>query len=85
MQETNIALIFMTYIPSRSLEDVWQHLDSEQKASVRYQLQAILTDLRSISYDGRGFGGVAGEGCKDLRRHLRKSDPEKPVKTHAEF
>ena len=63
---------------------MWNKLDSDQKVSVRDQLDAILTSIRSLPYtDGHPLGGVAGEGCKDIRRHLRQS--EKPIKTPAEF
>ncbi|KAJ5577926.1 uncharacterized protein N7459_006890 [Penicillium hispanicum] len=40
--------------------------------------------LGSIPYpDGSPLGGVAGEGCKDIRRHLRQS--EKPIRSLSEF
>lgn len=72
---------------SQTIEVSWRGmacLDSDQKASVRGQLETILTKLRSLPYvHGRPLGGVAGEGCKDARRHLRRSD--KPIKTLSEF
>ena len=79
-----ISLVFMTYIPSNTLGEVWNALDDSQKTSVRDQLDMILTDLRSIPYvNERPLGGVGGEGCKDVRRHLRQSDV--PINTHAAF
>lgn len=84
VQMSGISLVFLTHKPSTSLGEVWQVLDSDQKASVRDRLETILTKLRSLPYvDGRPLGGVAGEGCKDARRHLRRSD--KPIKTLGEF
>ena len=84
MKMGRITLIFLTYIPSTTLGEVWNKLDSDQKVSVRDQLDAILTSIRSLPYvDGHPLGGVAGEGCKDIRRHLRQSD--KPIKTLVEF
>jgi len=64
----------MTYIPATTLEKVWPVLDHAQKASVRGQLDGILANLRSLRRpEGMPLGGVAGEGCKDLRRHVRQS------------
>jgi hypothetical protein len=49
-------------------------LDSTQKMSIKEQLNQILVDLRSVTLpDGMCLGGVAGEGCKDAKRHLRRS------------
>ena len=81
---SEIWLIFLTHKPSTSLGEIWHALDHDQKSSVRDQLEAIITKLRSLPYvDGRPLGGVAGEGCKDARRHLRRSD--KPIKTLGAF
>lgn len=83
VQMSGISLIFMTLVPSTTLGEVWHRLDGRQKNSIREQLDGILNDLRSIPYDGLQLGGVPGEGCKDLRRHLRRS--EKPITTVEEF
>lgn len=84
VQFSGISLIFLSYKPSMSLGEMWSALDNDQKFSVRDQLEDILTRLRSLPYiDGSPFGGVAGEGCKDARRHLRRSN--KPIKTTTEF
>lgn len=81
---SGISLIFMTYIAEASLEEVWTKLDVTQKASIRDQLDEILTDLRSLPCsDETPFGGVEGEGCKDIRRHLRRST--KPIMTISDF
>lgn len=84
MQMSGISLTFLTYKLLMSLGEVWLGLDNDQKASIRDQLEAILTKLRSLPHvDGCPLGGVAGEGCKDARRHLQQSD--KPIKTLCEF
>ena len=68
---------FMSYIPVSSLESAWGRLDEREKSSVRDQLDVIFTQIRSLPYaEGSPLGGVAGEGCKDLRRHLRKSNEQ---------
>ena len=68
---SGITLMFQTYKPSTTLATVWPRLENHQKASIRDQLSSIMSDLRSIPYtDGSALGGVAGEGCKDIRRHL---------------
>ncbi|WEW56432.1 phosphotransferase [Emydomyces testavorans] len=73
-----VSLIFMTYISAPTLSKIWSQLDFAQKASIRDQLEGILTDLRSLACpEGTPFGGVAGEGCKDARRHPRRHD--KPI------
>lgn len=47
-------------------------------------MNAILASIRTLPYiDGHPLGGVAGEGCEDIKRHLRRSD--RPIKTLAEF
>lgn len=80
---SGISLIFMTLMPSTTLGEMWHQLDGDQKNSIRGQLDNIFNDLRSIPYDRLELGGVAGEGCKDLRRHLRRS--EKSITTVKEF
>jgi len=81
---SGITLLFQTYKPSTTLTTVWPQMDSGQKASIRDQLEAIMSHLRSIPFtDGSAFGGVGGEGCKDIRRHLRKS--KEPIRNFAEF
>lgn len=81
---SGINLIFQTYKPSTTLATVWPQIDGGQKASIRDQLDVIMSDLRSRPYtDGSALGGVAGEGCKDIRRHLRNS--EKPIRSLVEY
>jgi aminoglycoside phosphotransferase (APT) family kinase protein len=75
-----IVLIFMTYRPGDTLTTVWPTLDKVQKKSIQEQLNKILTDLRSLPFiPGTPLGGTRGEGCKDVRRHLRRSN--QPITT----
>ncbi|KAI9796236.1 MAG: hypothetical protein M1825_000860 [Sarcosagium campestre] len=65
-------VIFMTYIPSTTLEEAWPLLSHEQKLSVQGQLDRILCSLRTIKRcDGQQtLGGVAGEGVKHAKVDL---------------
>ena len=57
-----------------TLEAAWPDLGAEQKVSVRDQLDAIFCDLMTMQLpSGMALGGVAGEACKDGRRHVRRS------------
>lgn len=70
-----VCLIFMSYIGSVPLGEVWPTFDSSQKASISNQLNTILADLRTLPFiEGTPLGGVVGEGCRDLRRHVRVSE-----------
>ena len=69
-----VSIMFTSYLPGTTLEAVWANLVADQKASVRDQLDAIFRDLRTMQLPRNMLlGGVAGEGCKDQRRHLRRS------------
>ena len=84
LQMNDISLIFMTCTSTTTLSDVWAGLDIAQKRSIQHQLDEILADLRSLSRpDGMPLGGVHGEGCKDVRRHLRHST--EPITTVKDF
>jgi hypothetical protein len=70
----DISIFFMSYTPGVTLAELWPDLSAGQKACVQDQLNVLLIDLRSLPRPvDRPFGGVAGEGCKDQRRHLRRS------------
>lgn len=72
---SGISLIFMSHMGSTTLREVWHTLDSDQKTSISNQLNTMLTDLRTLPFEeGTPLGGVAGEGCRDLRRHVRVSE-----------
>jgi hypothetical protein len=70
-------LVFMSLVPGTTLEAVWPKLDDSLKRSVQEQLNGIFIELRSLTRpDNMPLGGVAGEGCQDLRRHVRRTtDP----------
>ncbi|OGM51180.1 hypothetical protein ABOM_000082 [Aspergillus bombycis] len=78
----DISLIFMTHLHSSTLAKVWPSLSAAQKVLIKEQLTLILNDL-SLPYDVGTAFGVLGEGCKDIRRHLRRS--AKPILTVDEF
>lgn len=80
----NFWAIFMTYIPSITLEKAWPSLCHEQKVSIQYQLNDILTRMRQMEQPDRlPLGGVGGEGVKDLHREDCRSN--KVIKTVAGF
>ncbi|EXJ82312.1 hypothetical protein A1O3_06125 [Capronia epimyces CBS 606.96] len=82
-----LSLIFESYIPGQQLSEVWSNLTPQQKNSLMAELELILRNLRSISCpQNQPLGGVAGEGCKDLRRHVRRnSSPIYTVAEHDNF
>lgn len=81
---SGISLIFMSHMGSAPLGEVWHTLDSCQKTSLSNQLNTILADLRTLPFtEGTPLGGVAGEGCRDLRRHVRLS--ETPITSLEDF
>ncbi|KAL6704471.1 hypothetical protein ACN47E_008215 [Coniothyrium glycines] len=76
--------IFMSLVPGITLESVWSGLDDSLKRSVQAQLNDIFVDLRSLTRpEGMPLGGVAGEGCQDLRRYVRHT--EDPIWTTEDF
>lgn len=78
------AVLFMSYIPSKDLGAVWPKLSQENKVSIQTQLQDLFTTLRTLRQDdGHPLGGVGGEGIKDDRMSLRRSD--RPILSAAEF
>lgn len=69
-----VSILLTSYLPGTTLEAVWAYLAADQKASVRDQLYAIFRDLRTMQLPhGMPLSGIAGEGCKDQWRHLRRS------------
>lgn len=70
----DISIFFMTYMPGVTLAELWSDLSEGHKTCVQDQLNNLLLDLRSLPRPvDKPLGGVAGEGCKDQRRHLRRS------------
>lgn len=79
-----LILLFMSCVPGTTLGAVWTQLNHTQKASVQGQLEELFVDLRSLGRpEGMPLGGVAGEGCKDLRKMCRRSS--NAITTFAEF
>ena len=85
LQNKNWFHLFMSFIPGISLENIWRKLDSEQKARVRQQLNAIFSNLRRLPLPSKD--GYLGAGdplrCKDTRRWIRESSSV--VKDEHEF
>jgi aminoglycoside phosphotransferase (APT) family kinase protein len=67
----NTHFIFMSYYPGITLASVWTDLSLSSKGHIQAQLNNLLIDLRSLPSSGHKLGGIASEGCKDLRRQLR--------------
>lgn len=77
-------LLFMSLVPGTTLEAVWPELDNSLKRSVQEQLNGIFIELRTLTRpDNMPLGGVAGEGCQDLRRHVRGT--KEPIWTTEDF
>ena len=84
LTSNRIAYIFMSLVPGTTVDQVWPKLHHEQKASIRQQLENIFLKLRRLKLPNNvALGGVAGEGCKDTRRHTRIC--REPMSTCAEF
>ncbi|WPG98764.1 Hypothetical protein R9X50_00155800 [Acrodontium crateriforme] len=68
----DIWYMFMSFIPGVSLDKIWETLGHHQKRSISDDLENIISHLRRIPHqNGKMLGGVAGQGCKDTRRHTR--------------
>lgn len=69
-----LSLIFVSYIPGKTMKETWPQLTIDQKLSVMDQLGRIFLTLRSTNCPPNSpLGGLTGEGCKDLRRNVRRS------------
>ena len=78
------AYLFMSFVPGVTLEKIWPELQESQKESISKELDSVFSDLRQLRRpDNMALGGVAGEGCKDTRRHTRIS--QRPLFTNSEF
>jgi Phosphotransferase enzyme family len=77
-------LMFTSFIPGITLEKAWPLIDASGKARIRAQLEAIFCKIRALPFSERSqLGGVGQEGCKDLLRHVRRSDG--PILNAEEF
>jgi hypothetical protein len=79
------SVLFMSLMPGTTLAEAWPTLDHSLKCSVQEQLNCIFMSLRSFrpSESNVPLGGIAGEGCKDLRRHVRSL--KEPIWTVEDF
>ncbi|KFY91877.1 hypothetical protein V498_05278 [Pseudogymnoascus sp. VKM F-4517 (FW-2822)] len=60
-----IHVIFMTFIPSTTLEKVWADLTDINKASIQHELNEIFLKLRKLRKSSeQRLGGLNGEGVK---------------------
>ncbi|RAK99616.1 aminoglycoside phosphotransferase family protein [Aspergillus ibericus CBS 121593] len=80
--------VFMSRVPGEPLDLMWKTLSPQQKASVKEQLNAIFTDLRSVPVapsdePNAVYGGGKPRRCKDTRRQIRMADA--PIGNESEF
>jgi aminoglycoside phosphotransferase (APT) family kinase protein len=67
-------LVFTAFIPGLDLEKAWPQLGDTQKHSIRRQLDALFSQLRSLPFPpNTPLGGLDEQGCKDMRRGTRVS------------
>ena len=77
-------ILFMSLVLGTTLEAVRPELDNSLKLSAQGQWNDILIELRTLPRpDNMPLGGVAGEGCQDLRRHVRRT--KDPIWTTEDF
>lgn len=61
-----IHVIFMTLIPSITLEKVWDNLTDRNKTSIQHELNGIFLKLRKLKKNSaQRLGGLDGEGVKN--------------------
>jgi len=72
------SLLFTSFVPGINLETAWSQLSDSEKQSISAQLNALLSQMRSLPFpDGTTVGGVGGLPCRDIRRTTRVS--RKPI------
>ncbi|PVH87201.1 hypothetical protein DL98DRAFT_544967 [Cadophora sp. DSE1049] len=79
----SVRVMFMTYIPSITLEQAWGTLTHDNKVSIQQQLDGIFCKLRKLKNDGQRLGGVGGEGVKE--GHLSPHHSAEIITTPAQF
>lgn len=78
------AYLFMSFVPGVTLDKIWPELQESQKECISGEIDAFFSDLRQLQCPEKmALGGVAGEGCKDTRRHTKIS--ETPIYSSTEF
>ena len=61
-----IHVIFMTFIPSVTLEKVWANVTDRNKTSIQHELNEIFLKLRKLKKSSnQRLGGLNGEGVKN--------------------
>jgi hypothetical protein len=77
-------VMFSSHVPGLDLGDAWSRMSSTDKRHISMEIDGIMLDLRAIPRPpNTPLGGVNGDGCKDRRRYMRKS--ETPLNTVEEF
>lgn len=77
-------LLFMTFMGSHSLKEVWPQLDDAQKRGISTQLDSLMPRLGSLSRpENTPFGNPADGKCVDARRAVRTN--QHPITSASEF
>ena len=62
-------VVFMSFVPSKTLEEAWLSMTHNQKVSVQCQLDDIFCRLRQLKQpDGLPLGGLGMGGVMDIHR-----------------
>lgn len=78
------CLLFMTFMGSHSLKEVWPQLDNAQKRGISTQLDNLMLRLRSLPRpENSPFGDPADGKCVDARRAIRMN--QHPITSASEF
>ena len=80
--------LFMSRLTGKPLDSKWKLLSTDQKISIKVQLEAIIANFRSIpAPPAEEANAVLGGGnprrCKDTRRHVRIATG--PISNEIEF
>jgi hypothetical protein len=80
-----MTYLFMSYVQGVTLEKCWPRLTTDQKASVRTQLNRMISEVRRVAFvPGTPLGSISGlRLCLDSRMTKRTSP--KPLLTESDF
>lgn len=79
-------IMFMSYIPSVSLDRVWLRLSHENKTSISERLNEVLERLWTLRQpDGLPTGSIAGEAAWETRCNTEIGKRKKPITTSLGF
>jgi hypothetical protein len=68
-------VMFMSFVPSKTLEEAWPSMTHHQKVSIQRQLDEIFRRLRHLKQpDGLPLGGLGMGGVVDIHRLDHRSD-----------